>query len=69
MDNDVYFTDDMRISFLMIPWALITEPMFQNLSMESKVLYAMMLDRMGLSNVERRILSGAGDTVFEDIAA
>lgn len=33
----------------MIPWALITEPMFHGLSMESKVLYAMMLDRMGLS--------------------
>ena len=49
MDNDVYFTDDKRISFLMIPWALITEPMFHGLSMESKVLYAMMLDRMGLS--------------------
>lgn len=49
MDNDVYFTDDKRISFLMILWALITEPLFQKLSMESKVLYAMMLDRMGLS--------------------
>jgi hypothetical protein len=49
MDNDVYFTNDKRISFLMIPWALITEPMFHGLSMESKVLYAMMLDRMGLS--------------------
>ena len=49
MDNDVYFTDDKRISFLMIPWALITEPEFRDLSMESKVLYAMMLDRMGLS--------------------
>ena len=43
MDNDVYYTDDKRISFLMIPWALITEPMFHGLSMESKVLY------MGLS--------------------
>ena len=49
MDNDVYITDDKRISFLMIPWALITEPEFRDLSMESKVLYAMMLDRMGLS--------------------
>ena len=49
MDNDVYFKDDKRISFLMIPWALITESMFHGLSMESKVLYAMMLDRMGLS--------------------
>ena len=49
MDNDVYFTDDKRISFLMIPWALITEPEFRDLSMEGKVLYAMMLDRMGLS--------------------
>ena len=54
MDNDVYFTDDKRISFLMIPWALITEPMFQGLSMESKVLYAMMLNRMGKVKVSLR---------------
>ena len=74
MDNDVYFTDDKRISFLMIPWALITEPMFHGLSMESKVLYAMMLDRMGLST-QNGWLDGQGrvfiyytvDSVREDL--
>ena len=36
-------------SFLMVPWLLITAPEYQKLSMESKVLYSMMFDRMSLS--------------------
>ena len=33
----------------MVPWLLITAPEYQKLSMESKVLYSMMFDRMSLS--------------------
>ena len=49
MDKDGFLTDVKDISFLMVPWALITDQEYHDLSMESKVLYAMMLDRMGLS--------------------
>ena len=33
----------------MVPWLLITAPEYQKLSMESKVLYSMMFDRMSIS--------------------
>ena len=49
MDEEGFITDVKNISFLMVPWALITDPEYHDLSMEGKVLYAMMLDRMGLS--------------------
>ena len=51
MDKDGYLTSmDCKInSFLMVPWLLITAPEYQKLSMESKVLYSMMFDRMSLS--------------------
>jgi len=38
-----------RYSFLMVPRDLITEPKYRDLSMESRVLYSLMLDRMQLS--------------------
>jgi len=38
-----------QFTFLRIPRVLITEPHFGRLSMEAKVLYGLMLDRMGLS--------------------
>ena len=46
-----YFTaaEAEQFSFYRIPKALFTENDFQELSCEAKVLYGMMLDRMGLS--------------------
>jgi len=44
-----YGTQADQYAFLRIPRALITEPHFKKLSMDSKVLYGLMLDRMGLS--------------------
>lgn len=49
MDKEGFITDVKNISFLMVPWTLITDPEYRDLLMEGKVLYAMMLDRMGLS--------------------
>ena len=49
-EKDYLYSADCKInSFLMVPWVLITDLTFRKLSMESKVLYAMMLDRVGLS--------------------
>lgn len=46
-------TEDARLDkafpFLMVPWALITDPKYKSLSVESKLLYSLMLDRSGLS--------------------
>ena len=44
-----YIGADNRFSFLMVPWDLITKPQYRDLSMESRVLYSLMLDRMQLS--------------------
>lgn len=49
--NFNYFTaaEAGQYTFYRIPKALFTEKQFQSLSCEAKVLYGMMLDRMGLS--------------------
>ena len=47
--NYHYGTESEQYTFLRIPRLLITAPHFKNLSMEAKVLYGLMLDRMGLS--------------------
>ncbi|MCL2576312.1 MAG: replication initiator protein A [Defluviitaleaceae bacterium] len=44
-----YGTQADQYAFLRIPRALITEPYFKSLSMDAKVLYGLMLDRMELS--------------------
>ena len=62
METDYIMADDKRFSFLMVPWALITEPGYQELSMESRILYSLMLDRMQLS-VKNRWLDDC-DRVF-----
>jgi hypothetical protein len=48
--ND-YFTaaDAQEYTFYRIPKLLITDPAYRSLSVEAKVLYGLMLDRMGLS--------------------
>ncbi len=46
-----YFTaaETVQYTFYRIPKALFTESNFQGLSCEAKILYGMMLDRLGLS--------------------
>lgn len=47
---DYYYSQEAeQFTFYRIPKALFTEPMFQGLSVGSKVLYGLMLDRVGLS--------------------
>jgi len=49
-DFDYYYgTQADQFTFIRIPRVLITEPYFKKLGMEAKVLYGLMLDRMGLS--------------------
>lgn len=50
-----YGAEADQYTFLRIPKVLITAPHFKNLSMEAKVLYGLMLDRMGLSIKNRWI--------------
>lgn len=44
-----YGDEASQFTFFRIPRLLITSPRFNGLSMEAKLLYGMMLDRMGLS--------------------
>lgn len=44
-----YGREAEQYSFYRIPKILLTDPRFKNVSMEAKVLYGLMLDRMGLS--------------------
>ena len=44
-----YGTESETFSFLRIPRLLITDPQFSRLSPDAKLLYGLMLDRMGLS--------------------
>lgn len=55
--NFDYFTaaEAEQYTFYRIPKALFTEGHFQTLSCEAKVLYGMMLDRMGLSIRNQRL--------------
>ncbi len=54
-----YFTEAEQFSFYRMPKALFTEKDFEELSCEAKVLYGMMLDRMGLS-IRNRWLDSLG---------
>ncbi len=47
--NYFYGTDAEQYSFYRIPKTLFTDQRFKGVSMEAKVLYGLMLDRMGLS--------------------
>jgi len=44
-----YGREAEQYSFYRIPKVLLTDPRYKSLSMEAKVLYGLMLDRMGLS--------------------
>ena len=39
-----------QFTFYRIPKLLFTNPKFKNISCEAKLIYGLMLDRMGLSN-------------------
>ena len=44
-----YGTEADQYSFYRIPKALLTDPRFKDVSIEAKVLYGLLLDRMSLS--------------------
>ena len=47
---DFFYGDEAeQFSYFRIPRLLITSPRFKSLSIEAKLLYGLMLDRMGLS--------------------
>jgi len=54
-----YAHESEQFAFFRIPKMLFTEPRFQNLSVEAKLLYGMMLDRMELSR-QNQWLDGHG---------
>ena len=57
---DYYYTHEAeQFTFYRIPKALFTEPLFQDLSVEAKVLYGLMLDRVTLGDI--MLLIGKGE--------
>lgn len=44
-----YIQEAEQFTFYRIPKQLFTNPVFKSMSVEAKVLYGLMLDRMGLS--------------------
>lgn len=50
LNLDYYYgTEAEQYSFYRIPKTLLTDPRYQSVSIEAKVLYGLLLDRMGLS--------------------
>ena len=50
LNLDYYYgTEAEQYSFYRVPKTLLTDPRFKNVSIEAKVLYGLLLDRMGLS--------------------
>lgn len=47
--NYYYGTQADQFSFIRIPRVILTDKLFSNLSLQAKVLYGLLLDRMGLS--------------------
>ncbi len=47
--NYFYGDEAMQFTYFRIPSQLITSPRFKHLSTDSKLLYGLLLDRMGLS--------------------
>lgn len=46
-----YFTgwETMQFAFIPVPMALLSDPRYENLSSDAKLLYALLLNRMNLS--------------------
>lgn len=50
LNLDYYYGNEAeQYSFYRIPKALLTDPRYKSVSIEAKVLYGLLLDRMGLS--------------------
>nr|WP_325180164.1 DUF6017 domain-containing protein [uncultured Oscillibacter sp.] len=49
LNLDYYGTEADQYSFYRIPKTLLTDPRYKSVSIEAKVLYGLLLDRMGLS--------------------
>lgn len=61
---DYYYGNEAeQYSFYRIPKILFTDPLFKGVSVEAKVLYGLLLDRMGLS-VKNNWLDGEGARVY-----
>ena len=61
---DYYYGNEAeQYSFYRIPKILFTDPLFKGISVEAKVLYGLLLDRMGLS-VKNNWLDGEGACVY-----
>ncbi len=55
LNLDYYYgTEADQYSFYRIPKTLLTDPRYKSVSIEAKVLYGLLLDRMGLS-VKKRL--------------
>ena len=57
--NYYYGNEAEQYTFYRIPKILFTDPLFKGVSVEAKVLYGLLLDRMGLS-VKNNWLDGEG---------
>lgn len=44
-----YGNQTETFNFVRVPWVLFTHPVFEQLSNDAKILYALLLDRMSLS--------------------
>ena len=50
MTFDYYYGSQAdQFSFIRIPWILLTDEMFSSLTLQSKMLYSILLDRMSIS--------------------
>ena len=50
LDLDYYYgTEEDRFNFYRVPKTLLTDPQYKSVSIEAKVLYGLLLDRVGLS--------------------
>ena len=50
LNLDYYYgTEEDRFNFYRVPKTLLTDPRYKSVSIEAKVLYGLLLDRMGLS--------------------
>ena len=51
LNLDYYYGNEAeQYSFYRIPKALLTDPRYKSVSIEAKVLYGLLLDRMGLED-------------------
>ncbi len=50
MHNYFYGTESEQFTFIRIPWVFFTDPKYEQLSSDAKILYSILLRRMELSS-------------------